>query len=190
MPSVAVSGADAVTGPAAAAAPMPRSPSEKAAQSPSAFVNRLWPHAAEASRETGIASHFHHRPRCAGKRLGKAEIRTADCAPGHNLFGIKAGRGWKGPVAETTTTEYVVNGVAYKTVERFRAYPSYAEAFKDYAALLRGNPRYAAVIEGGRDRRPLPTGCSRQAMPPIRCAYADKLSRILQGNTLRQSLVG
>ncbi|MFY9329895.1 MAG: flagellar assembly peptidoglycan hydrolase FlgJ [Georgfuchsia sp.] len=152
------------------------------------FVNRLWPHAVEASRSTGISAHFMIGHAALESGWGKAEIRTADGSPSHNLFGIKAGRGWNGPVVEATTTEYV-NGVAQKSVEKFRAYSSYAEGFRDYANMLRSNPRYASVIQHGNDPTGFATGLQQAgyATDPM---YAEKLNRILQGSTLRQSLMG
>lgn len=156
--------------------------------SASEFVNRMWPHAAEASRGTGISPSMMVGHAALESGWGRAEIRGADGRPSHNLFGIKAGLGWNGPVVETVTTEYV-NGVAQKSVEKFRAYSSYAEAFKDYANLLSNNPRYAAVVENGNN----PVGYAaalQQAGYATDPMYADKLARILQGNTLRQSLLG
>ncbi len=152
------------------------------------FVNKLWPHAAEASRTTGISPHFMIGHAALESGWGKSEIRAADGTPSHNLFGVKAGRGWSGPVAETTTTEYV-NGVAKKSVEKFRAYSSYAEGFKDYANMLRNNPRYAAVVASGNDAAGFSTGLQQAgyATDPM---YAEKLNRILQGSALRQGLIG
>ncbi len=75
---------------------------------------------------------------------GKSEIKQPGGAPAFNLFGIKAGAGWTGKVAEITTTEYV-NGVAEKRVAKFRAYASYEDSFKDYARLISDSPRYAKV---------------------------------------------
>ncbi len=152
------------------------------------FVNKLWPHAAEASRTTGISAHFMIGHAALESGWGKAEIRAADGTPSHNLFGVKAGRGWTGAVVEATTTEYV-NGVAQKSMEKFRAYSSYAEGFKDYANMLRNNPRYAAVIASGNDAAGFCAGLQMggYATDPM---YAEKLSRILQGSALRQGLIG
>lgn len=72
---------------------------------------------------------------------GKSEIRNADGSSAFNLFGIKAGKGWTGKVAEVTTTEYV-HGVPRKVVAKFRAYDSYEASFHDYAQLINNNPRY------------------------------------------------
>lgn len=151
------------------------------------FVNTLWPHAQAVSQTTGIPAHFMVAQAALESGWGKSEIRRADGSPSFNVFGIKAGRGWSGPVAETVTTEYV-NGVAQKTTEKFRAYSSYAEGFRDYANLLMNNPRYAAVLEQ-QDAAGFARGLQQAgyATDPM---YADKLMRILNGNVLRNSLVG
>ena len=151
------------------------------------FVDRLWPHAGEASRATGIPAHFMIAQAALETGWGRAELRFADGTPTYNLFGIKAGRTWQGAVAEATTTEYV-NGAAQKTVERFRAYSSYAEAFRDYAGLLASNPRYAEVLHqkdaAGFARGLQKAGYATDAM------YAAKLERIIGGQALRGGLVG
>jgi len=105
------------------------------------FVNRLWSQAGEASRATGIPAHFMIAQAALETGWGRAELRFSDGTPTYNLFGIKAGRGWPGAVAEVTTTEYV-NGVARKVVAKFRAYDSYEASFRDYARLITENPRY------------------------------------------------
>jgi len=43
------------------------------------------------------------------------------------------------------TTEYV-NGIKQKRIEKFRAYDSYADSFKDFANLMRNTPRYENVM--------------------------------------------
>ena len=68
----------------------------------------------------------------------------------HNLFGVKAGSGWRGPVVDVYTHE-VVAGQVMRVRDAFRAYPSVEHALKDYEQLLM-RPRYAAVI-GQRDPR-------------------------------------
>lgn len=151
------------------------------------FVNRLWPHAGEASRSTGIPAHFMIAQAALETGWGRSELRFSDGTPTYNLFGIKAGRNWQGAVAEATTTEYV-NGVAQQTVERFRAYSSYAEAFRDYASLLTSNPRYAAVLNQ-QDAAGFARGLQRAgyATDPM---YAAKLERIIGGQTLRAGMIG
>jgi peptidoglycan hydrolase FlgJ len=145
------------------------------------FQGRLMPHALEASQATGVPARFMLGQAALESGWGKREIRAADGTPSHNLFGIKAGSSWKGPVVETVTTEYV-NGVAQKSVEKFRAYASYADAFRDYANLLSSNPRYAGVMAQaaqGMNAEGFAQGLQRAgyATDPN---YADKLSRIIK----------
>jgi len=174
-----VPGAAAPAGPSRSAAPVGDA---------RAFVNRMWPEAAEASRTTGIPAHFILGQAALESGWGAREIRGADGSASHNLFGIKAGRGWQGRSVEVTTTEYT-DGVPRKTVERFRAYDSYAAAFEDYARLLKNNPRYAGVIEGSRDAASFARAL-QQAGYATDPQYADKLTRVINGNVLRQSLLG
>lgn len=112
------------------------------------FVQRMLPHAAIASRETGLPAHQMIGQAALESGWGHRTIRMADGTDSHNLFGIKAGANWTGKVAEVKTTEYH-NGVASKPTEKFRAYDSYADAFRDYASQLSGNKRYADVIKQG-----------------------------------------
>lgn len=155
--------------------------------SPKEFVTRVWPHAVEASRSTGIPPQFLVAHSALESGWGQSEIKRADGSSSYNVFGIKAGKNWTGPTVEATTTEYV-NGVAQTSVERFRAYGSYAEAFRDYAGLLRNNARFSGVI-GSQDGMVFARGLQQAgyATDPV---YADKLSRIINGPTLRQALIG
>jgi flagellar protein FlgJ len=117
---------------------------------------------------------------------GRGEIRHADGSPAHNLFGIKATGGWRGPVAEITTTEYI-DGQPRKVVAKFRAYASYEESFRDFARLMNGSARYSGVMRDlatdGATVREFAEGLQRAgyATDP---AYADKLGRVIN-TTLR-----
>jgi flagellar protein FlgJ len=108
---------------------------------------------------------------------GKQEIKHADGLPSHNLFGIKAGASWKGRTVEVVTTEYE-NGVPKKVVEKFRAYNNYTESFRDWALLMKSNPRYAQVLEQGRSGAGFAYGLQRAgyATDPN---YGDKLARVI-----------
>lgn len=143
-----------------------------------AFQARVGAHAEEASRTTGIPARFMLGQAALESGWGRREIVAADGTPSHNLFGIKATGGWNGKVVETQTTEYV-NGVAHKSVEKFRAYDSYADSFRDYAKLLRSNPRYQNVLANAQDLNGFAQGLQRAgyATDP---QYADKLTRIIR----------
>ena len=151
------------------------------------FVNRIWPHAVEAANAIGVPPQFLVAHSALESGWGKSEIRKADGSPTYNLFGVKAGRSWQGASVEVPTTEYI-NGVAQSVTEKFRVYGSYAEAFNDYANLLRSNARFSGVLgqqDGTQFARSLQQ--SGYATDP---AYAEKLARIIGGTTLRQALSG
>lgn len=110
------------------------------------FVNQHRDAALQVSRETGIPASFMIGQAGHETGWGRGEIRHADGSNAFNLFGIKAGPGWKGKVAEVTTTEYV-NGEPRKVTAKFRAYDSYADSFRDYARLISSSPRYAQAMQ-------------------------------------------
>ncbi|MBL8384911.1 MAG: flagellar assembly peptidoglycan hydrolase FlgJ [Burkholderiales bacterium] len=112
------------------------------------FVRARWQDAQSAAASTGVPAQFILGQAALESGWGRRDIRHADGTSSHNLFGIKATGGWKGPTVEAVTTEYV-GGVARRTVEKFRAYASYAEGFADYAKLIGSNPRYAATLRAG-----------------------------------------
>lgn len=110
-----------------------------------AFQDKLASHAEAASRTSGIPAKFMLGQAALESGWGRREIKGRDGSNSHNLFGIKAGPDWKGRVVETATTEYV-NGKPQVRVEKFRAYESYADSFKDYARLITNNPRYEKAL--------------------------------------------
>lgn len=135
-----------------------------------------------AEAETGIPATFMVAQAAHESGWGRREIRHADGTSANNLFGIKAGPGWSGPVAEVTTTEYV-NGEARKVTAKFRAYATPAESFRDYARLMKTSPRYADVIANASTAQGFAQGLQKAgyATDP---AYAEKLTRMIN-TTLR-----
>ncbi|HRQ58836.1 MAG TPA: flagellar assembly peptidoglycan hydrolase FlgJ [Azoarcus taiwanensis] len=174
------------SGSAATASGVP-SPASSVSERVGSFVGRVWSHAIEAARSIGVPPQFMVAQAALETGWGRAELRTRDGQPSHNVFNIKAGRNWKGPVVELPVTEYA-DGRPYTEKARFRVYGSYAEAFQDFANLMRNNPRYANVL-GQSD----PVGFARSlqtagyATDPL---YADKLASIITGPTLRAALGG
>ena len=163
----------------------PTLPNMPAGAGPRAFVEKVWPQAVEASKATGIPARFLVAQAALETGWGKYELKNADGSASHNLFNIKAGKSWNGATVNTSTTEYV-GGSATRENARFRAYGSYAESFRDYARLIGSNPRYAAVV-GQSDATAFARGLQSAgyATDP---QYADKLARIINGNTLRTAL--
>ncbi len=150
------------------------------------FVHRHDAAAKAAEAQSGIPAAFMIAQAAHETGWGHREIRNTDGTPSHNLFGIKAGAGWTGPVAEITTTEYV-SGQPRKVTAKFRAYESYEESFRDYARLIKDSPRYQQAYRQATDGTPdaaaFAQGLQRAgyATDP---AYADKLARVIN-TTLR-----
>ena len=160
------------------------------------FVQQHSAAASEAESATGIPATFMVAQAAHETGWGRKEIRHADGSPSYNLFGIKAGADWKGPVAEVVTTEYVA-GKAQKGLAKFRAYGSYAESFADYGRLMKESPRYQAVVNGVKADPTAgaiaSTGAAKAAVfaqglqragYATDPAYADKLTRVIN-TTLR-----
>jgi flagellar protein FlgJ len=166
--------------------PMPAAPAVGRNARARRFVDKMWPHAVEASRATGIPPHFILGQAALESGWGAREIKGADGRATHNLFGIKAGRSWTGQTSNTSTTEFA-NGVKQRVVDKFRSYSSYADAFRDYAKLLKNNPRYAQALEAGQDPAAFARGLQSAgyATDP---AYASKLTRVITSSVMRQSL--
>lgn len=143
-----------------------------------AFQEKLADAAEEAEHATGVPAKFMMGQAALETGWGRRVIRNGDGSSSNNLFGIKAGPGWKGKVATAVTTEYI-NGKPHARVEKFRAYDSYADAFKDYANMLSKNPRYEKVLAHGGDATAFAHGLQRAgyATDP---QYAAKLSRIIK----------
>ena len=146
------------------------------------FVSQHTATAQKVAARTGIPAAFMVSQAALETGWGRKEILHANGSTSHNLFGIKAGPNWKGPVAEVWTTEYV-NGQPQRVKAQFRAYSSYEESFADYARLIQDSPRYAAVMRNRTDANAFAANLQKAgyATDP---AYAEKLGRVIN-TTLR-----
>ena len=109
------------------------------------FMEKFASHAQEASKASGLPANYMLGQAALETGWGKKEIKAPDGALSFNLFGIKATSNWTGKVVNATTTEYV-NGVMQTTVEKFRAYDSYADSFRDFASMISSSPRFKGVM--------------------------------------------
>ncbi|XHS76700.1 flagellar assembly peptidoglycan hydrolase FlgJ [Burkholderiaceae bacterium UC74_6] len=132
-----------------------------------------------AEQATGIPASFMLAQAAHETGWGKHGITAKDGTPSHNIFAIKATPGWTGKTVDVQTTEYV-DGKAQKVMAKFRAYDSYADAYKDYARLISSNERYANVVQQARkgDAASFAQGLQKAgyATDP---AYAAKLARVI-----------
>jgi flagellar protein FlgJ len=178
-------------GPAAAAATEPTADADPAAPAPlrratdqigKDFIARHLDAARAAEAASGIPAAFMLAQAALETGWGRRDIRLPDGAPSNNLFGIKAGPGWRGPVTEITTTEYI-GGVPRSVRASFRAYASIEESFADYARLITQSRRYAEVVAQAGTAQGFAQALQRAgfATDP---AYADKLSGVIN-TTLR-----
>jgi peptidoglycan hydrolase FlgJ len=152
--------------------------SASALSDPTLFKKKMAPHVEEASRASGIPAEYMLGQAALESGWGKHEIKTSDGSSSHNLFGIKATSNWSGKVVESLTTEYI-NGVKQKRVEKFRAYDSYADSFKDFASMMRSNPRYDKVMDNLHNPKDYAKAIQTAgyATDPH---YANKLHQVIQ----------
>jgi flagellar protein FlgJ len=150
------------------------------------FVKDIWPHARRTAARLNVPPEAIVAQAALETGWGQRVMRRGDGVSSHNLFGIKAGSSWNGDRISKLTLEYK-DGIAARQTEQFRSYHSIAETFDDYATLIQSKPRYAAVLESGGDidgfARALQE--SGYATDP---AYADKISRLANGETMEQAL--
>ena len=160
-----------------AVAQPPLAPAKQAFESPDAFVATMLPMAQQAADRIGVDPLYLVAQAALETGWGKSVMRQQDGSSSHNLFGIKATSDWKGKVAEVTTTEYI-GGVARKVTAKFRAYDSYADAFKDHARLLTQSPRYSQTVAKAETAQGYAQGLQKAgyATDP---AYANKLTQVI-----------
>ncbi len=143
------------------------------------FVDRFKDAALAAAQASGLPAKVILGQAALESGWGKHEVRDANGTGSFNLFGIKAGPSWTGATVDAVTTE-IVNGVAQKVVQKFKAYASYADSFIDYAKMVASNPRYDKAVQVAGDAVKFATemGKSGYATDP---GYGAKLARVLTG---------
>jgi flagellar protein FlgJ len=150
--------------------------SAASAQEQREFLASIAPLAQEAGQRLGVSPDLVSAQAALETGWGRKPLRRADGGDTNNLFGMKATGAWQGDVAAARTTEQR-GGVPVATIERFRAYPDAASAFRDHTQLLLDNPRYRGALNTGSDAHAFAQGLARggYATDP---AYADKLARL------------
>jgi peptidoglycan hydrolase FlgJ len=131
----------------AAATPETQFPTPVAA-SKDDFLRTMRPHAEQAAREIGVDPDALLAQAALETGWGRSVPCNASGECSFNLFGIKAGSQWSGATVNVPTLEFE-SGIPVRKVERFRAYDSPADSFRDYAALIRDSSRYASARGAG-----------------------------------------
>jgi len=142
------------------------------------FIDKMRPYAEAAARAVGVPAELLLAQAGLETGWGRSQPKATDGSTSHNLFGVKAGKSWTGAVASASTTEYVA-GALVRTVDKFRSYRSYTEAFQDFGRLITGNARYGAALAKTGDPVAYAKGLQQggYATDPH---YADKLTRAIR----------
>ena len=186
-------GGETVAGSSASkGAGLPMSPAPESAKAqpiwsdPKAFAADVWPHARRAAERLNVAPEAILAQAALETGWGAHVPRHGDGASSFNLFGIKAGQGWRGDSVARRTLEFDGDVPRLETAA-FRAYSDVGTNFDDYAELLEGNPRYASVTDRGTDTDAFADAlqASGYATDP---AYAKKLKRVMASETMRDVL--
>lgn len=124
------------------------------------FVRQIRPAATAAARELGVDADTIIAHAALETGWGRSMPTGADGRPSFNLFGIKAGSGWKGAVHQSATKEFT-GGRMQEVTDGFRAYSSTEQSIRDYVGLLKNNPRYAGALDTGSDAAAFARGLAR-----------------------------
>lgn len=151
-------------------------------KSPEQFIDSLWPQAKAAAEELGVNPKVLLAQSALETGWGKHVMSDRNGQSSHNLFGIKASRGWQGKTVSVQTVEYE-NGIAVKKQASFRAYDNYQESFNDYVQFLKQNPRYQQALSNVDSNERFVKGLQKAgyATDP---AYAKKIISILNNEHL------
>ncbi len=132
-----------------------------------AFVKALWPFAEAAGRALGTDPRNILAQAALETGWGRSVPADGSGRTSHNLFGIKAGSQWSGASVGARTLEFS-GGVPAARMDKFRAYGSATDSFKDYVNLLSGSPRYSGALNTAVTYQRSPRPCSAAATRPIR----------------------
>lgn len=151
-------------------------PANSADQARAKWVAKLMPGAEATAFKIGVSPEAVIAQAALETGWGRAAI-------GNNIFGIKAGAGWKGKTQDVATWEDT-NGAAaggeINIVDRFRDYDSLADSFADHFAFLERNTRYRAAGVFARAGDEAYFAALQRAGYATDPAYAAKLGSILR----------
>lgn len=151
-------------------------------ESPEEFIRNLLPIAEQIAEKIGLDPKAMVAQAAVETGWGQYLIHSGDGQNSHNLFGVKASRGWQGDKNYIDTLEFE-NGTAQKTKAPFRAYNSFAESMDDYVEFLKSSPRYQQALQQTNDPQSYFKELQKSgyATDP---AYADKVMSVYNSDRL------
>ena len=154
----------------------PLAPGKSAFANADEFVATMLPLAKDAAARIGVDPTVLVAQAALETGWGKSIMRQSDGSSSHNLFGIKAQGGWKGPEARAITSEFR-DGKMVKETADFRSYDSYASSFHDLVSFLQNNSRYQETLKSADNPEQFVKQLQKAgyATDP---AYASKISQI------------
>ena len=155
---------------------------KSAFSSPEEFVQSLLPVAQKVAAELGIEPKALVAQAAVETGWGQHMIHSAGGENSHNLFGIKAGRGWQGDKQVVETLEYQ-QGLPQKQKAAFRSYEDFQSSMQDYVQFVKDSPRYRQAVEQSAN----PEGYFKelqQAGYATDPAYADKVMSVYNSDKL------
>ena len=152
--------------------------------SPEDFVNQLWPMAKAAADKLGTTPDVILSQAALETGWGRYVLKDGEGQSSFNLFNIKADSRWDGDYVAKNALEYR-HGKPVAEQSRFRAYADYQQSFNDYVSFLQSQPRYREALRhvGHPETFVEKLHEAGYATDP---QYADKIKRIMQGDTLAQ----
>lgn len=150
-----------------------------------AFVDSLLPQAQRIGGQIGLDGRALVAQAALETGWGQQMIHQPSGQNSHNLFGIKAGKGWQGDKALINTLEYR-DGLPRSEKAPFRAYESFADSMQDYVDFVRDNPRYKQAMQNTEDPETYFRSL-QQAGYATDPQYADKILKLLNSELLNRT---
>lgn len=158
-------------------------PTKQAAfASPTDFIQQLLPKAEAIAESLGISPKALLAQAAVETGWGRYVIHDHNGKNSHNLFGIKADKGWQGDKTAIDTLEYQ-QGIAKQQKAAFRTYSSFNDSLQDYVSFVKDNPRYEGAVKNSNDPKAYFEALQKAgyATDP---AYADKVMSVFNGDIL------
>ncbi|XOV79341.1 MAG: flagellar assembly peptidoglycan hydrolase FlgJ [Aestuariibacter sp.] len=156
--------------------------------SPEEFVESLLPIAQQVAKDIGLDPKAMVAQAAVETGWGQYMIHSGDGRNSHNLFGVKASRGWQGEKHYVDTLEFQ-GETAHKTKAAFRGYDSFEHAMHDYVDFLKSSPRYSNALQQTNEPAQYFSEL-QQAGYATDPGYKDKVMSVLNSERLNQVASG